>query len=225
MSRSIADPRRRTGRLARGTRQRRRVERAQLGTIFRRETPFAEPFSGRFRSARPRARPPMSGRARASSPVARRAHDVVATALTLCISAYVLWVLAVRFPLVRRARPRVSRDPETRHPFSRRADRARALARSPSRTRAPPITHAVLPSALPRAPSPPERHPTQLGISATHHLNRAPSRGSRTSARARRGFQARSSRGASPATRPRRGFSRFCARTSPPRSASSRRTR
>lgn len=39
-----------------------------------------------------------------------------------------------------------------------RADRARALARSPSRTRAPPITHAVLPSALPRAPSPPERH-------------------------------------------------------------------
>ena len=106
-----------------------------------------------------------------------------------------------------------------------RADRARALARSPSRTRAPAITHAVLPSALPRAPSPPERHPTQLGISATHHLNRAPSRGSRTSARARRGFQARSSRGASPATRPRRVFSRFCARTSPPRSASSRRTR
>ena len=46
-----------------------------------------------------------------------------------------------------------------------RADRARALARSPSRTRAPPITHAVLPSALPRAPSPFERHPTQLGNS------------------------------------------------------------
>jgi len=157
-----------TGRLARGTRQRRRVERAQLGTIFRRETPFAEPFSGRFRSARPRARPPMSGRARASSPVARRAHDAAATALTLCISAYVLWVLAVRFPLVRRARPRVSRDPETRHPFSRRADRARALARSPSRTRAPPITHAVLPSALPRAPSPPERH---LRTPSRHRIN------------------------------------------------------
>ena len=145
--------------------------RAPLGTIFRRETPFAEPFSGRFRSARPRARPPMSGRARASSPVARRAHDAAVTALTLCISAYVLWVLAVRFPLVRRARPRVSRDPETRHLFRGRrrrrgrADRARALARSPSRTRAPPITHAVLPSALPRAPSPFERHPTQLGIS------------------------------------------------------------
>ena len=46
-----------------------------------------------------------------------------------------------------------------------RADRARALAWSPSRTCAPPITHAVLPSALPRAPSPPERHPTHLGIS------------------------------------------------------------
>lgn len=112
-----------------------------LGTIFRRETPFAEPFSGRFRSARPRARPPMSGRARASSPVARRAHDAVATALTLCISAYVLWVLAVRFPLVRRARPRVSRDPETRHPFSRAASPSRTRG-SRSGARAVSVTHA-----------------------------------------------------------------------------------
>ena len=51
-----------------------------------------------------------------------------------------------------------------------RADRARALARSPSRTRAPPITHAVLPSALPRAPSPPERHirtPSRHRVSAS----------------------------------------------------------
>ena len=205
-----------TGRLARGTRQRRRVERAKLGTIFRRETPFAEPFSGRFRSARPRARPPMSGRARASSPVARRAHDAAATALTLCISAYVLWVLAVRFPLVRRARPRVSRDPETRHPFSRAASPSRTRgsrsgARAVSVTHARSVNHSRGPSLRPSAHAITARTPSPNPISAsrTHHrnhLNRAPSRGSRTSARARRGFRARSSREASPATRPLRGL-------------------
>ena len=164
---------------------------AKLGTIFRRETPFAEPFSGRFRSARPRARPPMSGRARASSPVARRAHDAAATALTLCISAYVLWVLAVRFPLVRRARPRVSRDPETRHLFSRAASPSRTRgsrsgARAVSVTHARSANHSRGPSLRPstravtvRTPPDPTRHLARI------IFNRAPSRGSRTSARAR----------------------------------------
>jgi hypothetical protein len=149
-----------------------------LGTIFRRETPFAEPFSGRFRSARPRARPPMSGRARASSPVARRAHDAAATALTLCISAYVLWVLAVRFPLVRRARPRVSRDPETRHPFSRAASPSRTRgsrsgARAVSVTHARSANHSRSPSLRPSARAVTARTPSPNPISAsrTHHRN------------------------------------------------------
>ena len=149
---------------------------AKLGTIFRRETPFAEPFSGRFRSARPRARPPMSGRARASSPVARRAHDVVATALTLCISAYVLWVLAVRFPLVRRARPRVSRDPETRHLFSRAASPSRTRgsrsgARAVSVTHARSANHSRGPSLRPSARAVTARTPPD----PTRHLGHASS--------------------------------------------------
>ena len=148
-----------------------RRARSQLGTIFRRETPFAEPFSGRFRSARPRARPPMSGRARASSPVARRAHDAATTALTLCISAYVLWVLAVRFPLVRRARPRVSRDPETRHPFSRAASPSRTRgsrsgARAVSVTHARSTNHSRGPSLRPSARAVTARTPYPNPISA-----------------------------------------------------------
>ena len=216
MSRSIADPRRRKLVAWRAARVSAVASSAQLGTIFLLETPFAEPFSGRFRSARPRARPPMSGRARASSPVARRAHDAAATALTLCISAYVLWVLAVRFPLVRRARPRVSRDPETRHPFSRAASPSRTRgsrsgARAVSVTHARSANHSRSPSLRPSARAVTARTPSPNPISAsrTHHrnhLNRAPSRGSRTSARARRGFRARSSREASPATRPLRGL-------------------
>ena len=149
---------------------------AKLGTIFRRETPFAEPFSGRFRSARPRARPPMSGRARSSSPVARRAHDAAVTALTLCISAYVLWVLAVRFPLVRRARPRVSRDPETRHLFSRAASPSRTRgsrsgARAVSVTHARSANHSRGPSLRPSARAVTARTPPD----PTRHLGHASS--------------------------------------------------
>ena len=128
------------------------------------ETPFLGTPRKRFRSARPRARPLMSDRARASSPVARRAHDAAIAALTLCISAYVLWVLAVRLPLVRRGRPQASRDPEARFPFSRaaatsrrhaRADRVRAPTRCPFANRAHirSLTRALLSATLSRVPN------------------------------------------------------------------------
>jgi len=128
------------------------------------ETPFLGTPRKRFRSARPRARPVMSDRARASSPVARRAHDAAIAALTLCISAYVLWVLAVRLPLVRCGRPQASRDPEARFPFSRaaatsrhhaRADRVRAPTRCPFANRAHirSLTRALLSATLSRVPN------------------------------------------------------------------------
>lgn len=128
------------------------------------ETPFLGTPRKRFRSARPRARPLMSDRARASSPVARRAHDAAIAALALCISAYVLWVLAVRLPLVRRGRPQASRDPEARFPFSRaaatsrrhaRADRVRAPTRCPFANRAHirSLTRALLSATLSRVPN------------------------------------------------------------------------
>ena len=128
------------------------------------ETPFLGTPRKRFRSARPRARPLMSDRARASSPVARRAHDAAIAALTLCISAYVLWVLAVRLPLVRRGRPQASRDPEARFPFSRaaatsrrhaRADRVRAPTRCPFANRAHirSLTRALLSATFSRFPN------------------------------------------------------------------------
>ncbi len=137
---------------------------AQTATNVRRETPFLGTPRKRSRSARPRARPLMSDRARASSPVARRAHDAASAALTLCISAYVLWVLAVRLPLVRRGRPQASRDPEARFPFSRaaatsrrhaRADRARAPTRCPFANRAhlQSLTNALLSATLTRVPN------------------------------------------------------------------------
>lgn len=166
---SIADPLSKTRRLARGTRQWR------LGAALtvparrlRRMSAAKRLFSGRpekrFRSARPRARPLMSDRARASIPVARRAHDAASAALTVCISAYVLWVLAVRLPLVRRGRPQASRDPEARFPFSRaaatsrrhaRADRVRAPTRCPFANRAhlQSLTRALLSATLTRVPN------------------------------------------------------------------------
>lgn len=155
-----------TRRLARGTRQWRLGagdgSGAQTATNVRRETPFLGTPRKKFRSARPRARPLMSDRARASSPVARRAHDAASAALTLCISAYVLWVLAVRLPLVRRGRPQASRDPEARFPFSRaaatsrrhaRADRVRAPTRCPFANRAhlQSLTNALLSATLSRS--------------------------------------------------------------------------
>jgi hypothetical protein len=158
-----------TRRLARGTRQWRLGAAVSVpARRLRRMSAAKRLFSGRpekrFRSARPRARPLMSDRARASSPVARRAHDAASAALTLCISAYVLWVLAVRLPLVRRGRPQASRDPEARFPFSRaaatsrrhaRADRVRAPTRCPFANRAhlQSLTNALLSATLTRVPN------------------------------------------------------------------------
>jgi hypothetical protein len=143
-----------TRRLARGTRQWRLGagdgSGAQTATNVRRETPFLGTPRKKFRSARPRARPLMSDRARASSPVARRAHDAASAALTLCISAYVLWVLAVRLPLVRRASAGFPRSRSALSFFAgggnesssrTRGSRPCAHAVSLRESRAPPVTH------------------------------------------------------------------------------------
>lgn len=110
--------------------------------LVRRETPFLGCDRKRFCSARPRERPRMSARARASSPVARRAHDAVATALALFVSAYVLWVLAVRLP---RARPASAGFPQSRNALSFFAGATRRRDGRANRAR------AIAPSALKRA--------------------------------------------------------------------------
>lgn len=154
-----------TGRLARGTRQRRRVERAQLGTIFRREKRLLRNLflGGSAVHVRALVRPcPAAHAPRVPSRDARTmqrpqrspsAYPRTCCGSSRCVSRSS--VARVRgFPAI----PKRAILFRGRRRRRGRADRARALARSPSRTRAPPITHAVLPSALPRAPSPPERH-------------------------------------------------------------------
>lgn len=164
-----------TGRLARGTRQRRRVERAQLGTIFRREKRLLRNLflGGSAVHVRALVRPcPAAHAPRVPSRDARTmqrpqrspsAYPRTCCGSSRCVSRSS--VARVRgFPAI----PKRAILFRGRRRRRGRADRARALARSPSRTRAPPITHAVLPSALPRAPSPPERH---LRTPSRHRIN------------------------------------------------------
>ena len=159
-----------TGRLARGTRQRRRVERAQLGTIFRREKRLLRNLflGGSAVHVRALVRPcPAAHAPRVPSRDARTmqrpqrspsAYPRTCCGSSRCVSrssaARVRGFPAIpkRAILFRDARIALGRSRGLRH--------ARALHQSLTRS----VPHAV----LPRAPSPPERH---LRTPSRHRIN------------------------------------------------------
>ena len=197
VSRSIIRGVEKTGRLARGTRQRRRVERLgweRFSAVKRllRNLFWEVPQCTSARSSahvRPRTR--LEGKSRDARTMWRPRRSPSAYPRTGCWARGAFSARPSRasagFP---RSRPAAPPFPFPGGPPSRtRGSRSGARAVSVTHARAPPITHAVLPSALPRAPSPFERRPAQLGISRIILIGHRP-RGSRTPARPRRGFRA-----------------------------------